>query len=97
MISRFLELARREWVYLHAIRKKQSTPRGRKRRLGRAKKIVSFKHAIRDDTSQRQGFAVPTAFSISVSNPFNKSIGFGGQPGMTRSTGTTESTPPTVA
>ncbi len=45
----------------------------------------------------RQGLVAPTAFSISVSSPFNRSIGFGGQPGMTRSTGTTEATPPTVA
>ena len=40
-------------------------------------------------------FAV--ACSISASSPFTRSIGFGGQPLMTRSTGTTLSTAPTVA
>ena len=41
------------------------------------------------------GFAV--ARSIKVNSPFTRSIGRGGQPLMTRSTGTTFATEPTVA
>ena len=47
------------------------------------------------DTSYGSAFAV--AFSISAKSPLSRSIGFGGQPAMTRSTGTTCATEPTVA
>ena len=41
--------------------------------------------------------AFVVAWSISANSPFTRSIGFGGQPLMTKSTGTTLPTEPTVA
>ena len=68
---------------------------GRRRRIRGAREVAAGEAARQRRMSYGAAFAV--ACSISASSPFTRSIGFGGQPLMTRSTGTTLSTEPTVA